>query len=52
MPTSPFSKSGAKVVNNSEIKEEKNKKIKITTNNIKKQTLFAVIPNILFIFAD
>jgi hypothetical protein len=34
MPTSPFSKSGAKVVNNSEIKEEKNKKIKITTNII------------------
>jgi hypothetical protein len=43
---------GAKVHIKSEKQEEKNKKIKITTNNIKKKKLFAVIPNILFIFAE
>lgn len=49
MPTNPFC--AAKVLIKSEIKEEKNKKIKITTNYIKKGMFFAVIPNIFLIFA-
>jgi hypothetical protein len=50
MPTESL-KAAAKVRINSEFKEEKNKKIKITTNNIKKWMLFVIIPNILLIFA-
>jgi hypothetical protein len=50
MPTFVFA--CAKVHINSEKQAEKNKKIKITTNNIKKKALFTVIPNIFSIFAN